>query len=272
VKARTVKKLDPTTSLAENAARIVQVRLSELRSFAPRALEPDGDEAQHDMRIAAKRLRYVLEATGFCLGKPAESARRRARDLQGVLGELHDCDVMLPRVEAHLAELRSQDAEAVRARAADAPDLDPRLVARAPHRTAYRGLEVLAVYLEARRALLFERFVMLWNHQEKRGTWNRLEAAAREQLDRARALRLARERAERARRELAEAEAAERKAREAELAARAADGKPDRRPEHEPAERDARPEPGRPEPEHDERLETEPTSSGVGDGRPDPPV
>jgi CHAD domain len=247
VKARTVKKLDPAGSLAENAARIVRVRLGELRSFAPKALEPGADEAQHDMRIAAKRLRYVLEATGFSLGKPAETARRRARDLQGVLGELHDCDVMLPRVEAHLSELRSRDAAAVRRRAADAPDLDPRLVARAPHRTAYRGLEVLAVYLEARRALLFDRFVMLWRHQEKRGTWDRLEEAATEQLERARTLRRARQRAERARRELAEAQAAEREAREAEVATGAA--------QHEAGEPEGRGETASAEVEHDGRPE-----------------
>ena len=107
---------------------------------------------QHDMRIAAKRLRYILETTEFCFGKPADAARRRARDLQDLLGELHDCDVMLPRVEAHLAELRAEDATAVRELAGDSPDLDPRLAARAQHRTAYRGLELLAVYLQARRS------------------------------------------------------------------------------------------------------------------------
>ena len=129
------------------------------------------------MRIAAKRLRYILETTEFCFGKPAQTARRRARDLQDLLGELHDCDVMLPRVEAHLAELRAEDAAAVRERAGDSPDLDPRLAARAQHRTAYRGLEVLAVYLQARRRLLFDRFREFWVEQERAGTWKRLEQA-----------------------------------------------------------------------------------------------
>ena len=123
------------------------------------------------MRIAAKRLRYILETTEFCFGKPRRAARRRARDLQDLLGELHDCDVMLPRVEAHLAALRAEDAAAVRGRAGDSPDLDPRLAARAPHRTAYRGLEVLAVYLQARRELLFDRFREIWAEQERAGTW-----------------------------------------------------------------------------------------------------
>jgi hypothetical protein len=176
VKARRVKKLDPDRSLIENAARIVRVRIEEMRSLAPKALEADSTKQQHDMRIAAKRLRYVLEVTGFCFGQSADVARRRARDLQGILGELHDCDVMLPRVRKHLAELREADAEAVRARAGAAEDLDPALAARAPHRTSYRGLEILMVYLEARRELLFGHFVDFWAQQERSGTWDRLAA------------------------------------------------------------------------------------------------
>jgi hypothetical protein len=191
VKARRVKRLDPSAPLAENAARIARARLDELRSFSPRALDPAEVKAQHDMRIAAKRLRYVLETTGFCLGKPAETARRSARDLQDVLGGLHDCDVMLPRVERHMADLRAQDAEAVRERAADAPDLDPRLVARAPHRTAYRGLDVLMIYIRARRELLFDRFRELWMKHEQRGTWERLDRAARKRIEDSRELRRA---------------------------------------------------------------------------------
>ena len=188
MKARPVKKLDPSKSLGENAARIVQVRLDEMMDLAPRAL--DGKtKAQHDMRIAAKRLRYVLEVTGFCFGRPADTARRRARDLQDILGEIHDCDVMLPRVRAHLKELQRSDARAVREKAATAPDLDPRLAAQAPHRTAYRGLDVLAVYLEARRELLTDRFAAFWKRQEETGTWKRLERSVDGYLRRSREAR-----------------------------------------------------------------------------------
>ena len=132
MKARHVKKLDPRAPLADNAARIISVRLDEMRSFAPAALEFKHTRDQHNMRIAAKRLRYILETTEFCFGKPAQTARRRARDLQDLLGELHDCDVMLPRVEGHLAALRAEDAAAVRERAGDSLDLDPRLAAARP--------------------------------------------------------------------------------------------------------------------------------------------
>lgn len=215
MKARQVRKLDPERSLGENAARIVQVRLDEMLALAPRAL--DGKtKAQHDMRIAAKRLRYVLELTGFVFGKSADTARRRARDLQDILGEIHDCEVMLPRVREHSKRLQQRDAAAVRAKAGQAPDLDPRLAARAPHRTAYRGLDVLAVYLGARRELLEDRFTAFWRRQEQTGTWVRLERTVDAHLERAREARRTAKLAERARER---AEAAERAARQAEAQA-----------------------------------------------------
>jgi hypothetical protein len=194
VKARKVKKLDSRAPFAENAARIIRVRLSEMCSFAPAALAPENSTEQHDMRIAAKRLRYILEPTETCFGKPGQTARRGAKDLQEVLGDLHDCDVMLPRVEAHLAELRELDAETVWRRAGFAHDLDPELAARAPNRTSFRGLEVLAVYLRARRRLLFDRFTDFWAEHEHAGTWDDLDRAAggllREAKERRRAARL----------------------------------------------------------------------------------
>jgi hypothetical protein len=199
MKAKRVKKLDPRTPLVDNAARIIRVRLDELLSFAPDALEFDGLRDQHDMRIAAKRLRYILEPTEFCFGNPARTARHRARDLQDLLGELHDCDVMLPRVEAHLATLRAEDAAAVRDLAGDSADLDPRLAARAQHRTAFRGLEVLAIYVQARRRLLFDRFREFWAEQERAGTWKRLEQAIVRHLRAAKKRRRAARRAERSR-------------------------------------------------------------------------
>ena len=219
MKARPVKKLDPETPLGENAARIIKARLEELRSFEGKALDRERVKAQHDMRIAAKRLRYVLEVTGFCFGTPADTARRRARDLQDILGEMHDCDVMLPRVRAHSEALQAEDAAAVRGKAGQTPDLDPRLAARAPNRTAYRGLDVLAVYLRARRELLFDRFAAFWRRQEETGTWIRLERTVDAYLRTAREARRAAKAAARAEEE---AEAAERTRREAsERAARA---------------------------------------------------
>ena len=126
MKAREVEGLDPAEPLRPNAARIVRTRLEELRSFGSAALDPKAARTQHDLRIAAKRLRYVLEIVAPCFGSEAETAREAAKQLQSVLGDIHDCDVMLPRVE---------------------------------------GIESLQGLLRTRRELLFRRFSDLWNEQ-----------------------------------------------------------------------------------------------------------
>jgi len=138
VKARTVKGLDPGRPLRPNAARIVRTRLDELRGFADEALAPDARAAQHNMRIAAKRLRYALEVVGPCIGEEAKAAQGAAKGLQSVLGDLHDCDLMLPKIE---------------------------------------GIASLAAILSDRRQRLFHDFVALWQAEASRGAWAALEAA-----------------------------------------------------------------------------------------------
>ena len=177
MRARRVKGLDPAASLADNAERIVRTRLDELYSFTPKALNPKRVKALHDMRIAAKRLRYVLEITSFCFGPYASTATKRARELQDLLGEIHDCDGLLPRVRAVQRELRDGAVDGLLELVADADDLDPALGARVRHADAYGGLEVLAVWLEARRTLLFERFLDRWKTLQRQAFRERLERA-----------------------------------------------------------------------------------------------
>jgi CHAD domain-containing protein len=137
MKARKVKGLDPDAPLQANAARIVQTRLDEMRGFANEALAPDAETAQHDMRIAAKRLRYALELVGPCIGEEARSARDAAKRLQSALGDLRDCDLMLPKVAA---------------------------------------IPSLSAVLHARRERLLLEFVELWQAEASKGTWAALEA------------------------------------------------------------------------------------------------
>ncbi|HMJ33650.1 MAG TPA: CHAD domain-containing protein [Baekduia sp.] len=180
MKPRKVKHLDPDGLLADNVARIVSVRLDELCGFMPQAADPQEVTALHDLRIAAKRLRYVLELFAPSFGPYAATAAKKARKLQDLVGEIHDCDVTLPRVEALLAELRERDAAEVRQLAGDATDLDAALAAGAPHAASFRGLESLDIYLRARRDLLFERFLEQWHELERQGFRTRLEFALAE--------------------------------------------------------------------------------------------
>jgi CHAD domain-containing protein len=52
------------------------------------------DEALHEARKAAKRLRYAREAAGGALGKPRKRWRRRMTAVQDLLGAHQDSVVM----------------------------------------------------------------------------------------------------------------------------------------------------------------------------------
>ena len=176
MKARKVSGLDPDGALEENLRRIVNVRLDELRSFAPAIADPDPAEALHDMRIAAKRLRYVLEMAEPVLGAPARRGAKEARRIQDLLGEIHDCDEGIPRVLEHVARLRSEDAAALTGNAGSrAKDLAPGAARDAPHRRRYAGLESYAAYLHARRAVLHAEFIRYWHRLENADFGHRIE-------------------------------------------------------------------------------------------------
>jgi len=146
MKARGVVDLDPAAPLLPNAERIVRTRLDELRSLAPAALEPSASTAQHDLRIAAKRLRYLLEIVEPCFGPEAKAARDAAKQLQSVLGEIHDCDEMLAQVES---------------------------------------IDSLFTLLRTRRELLFRQFSDLWRGSLDRHTFSLLSSeSGGDQIDR----------------------------------------------------------------------------------------
>jgi hypothetical protein len=180
VKARKVKDLDPAEPLADNAERIVRVRLDEMCGFMPQAADPSEVVALHDMRIAAKRLRYILEITAPIFGDYASTAVRLTKDVQDLLGEIHDCDVQIPEVQAFLDELVADDARQLVAAAGAAQDLDPSAVRKAAHRNDHAGLVALLVHLRARRELLYNRFLELWQEYERKGYRARLEYAVSE--------------------------------------------------------------------------------------------
>ncbi len=169
MKARKVKGLDPDGTLADNAQRIVAVRLAELRSFGPLAVDPEEVEALHDMRIAAKRLRYVLETTRPALRPPGGGRSARGAPAAGPAGR----DPRLRRDAAPRARargrLRAEDAEALEFSAGRrARDLEPAAATRAPNLDRYRGLEALGAYLTARRGVLHTAFVREWERLEER--------------------------------------------------------------------------------------------------------
>jgi hypothetical protein len=179
VKAKPVRRLDPDGRFDDNARRIVRRRLRELEDLAEPALKSGDSRKLHDMRIAAKRLRYVLELCGPALGPGAAKGAKTAKALQGLIGDIHDCDELAPRVRAHVDKLRVEDADAL-FNAFDRYKPDPAAARETPNRVRYRGLHSLLAYVTARRDVLFEKLRRDWARLEERGFGAELLAAISE--------------------------------------------------------------------------------------------
>jgi CHAD domain-containing protein len=163
VTASRVKGLRPGSKLGGAAQRIAKQRVADLLAFDSAVRDPANVRELHDLRIAAKRLRYTLEVLGPVLGPAAGVVEDEARALQDVLGEVHDCDVLAPRLEAELAKLLAEDATAVAALAEGDPNAAARVLRDAPGRAARHGVQALAVGVVARRQVLYEQFILHWD-------------------------------------------------------------------------------------------------------------
>src|SRR3954453_4577053 len=109
-KARDIPGLHASMPFAEAAAATVAVRAEELFEKAEAVLDTSDIERVHDMRVATRRLRAVLEIYGPCfpraeykalLGEvkaPADAAApRRAPDV--LLDRLADIEAVLPKTD-----------------------------------------------------------------------------------------------------------------------------------------------------------------------------
>jgi len=162
MKAGRVKGLRPGSKLGGAARKIAAQRVADMLQFDEAVRDPANIRELHDLRIAAKRLRYTLEVLGSALGPAAAVAEDEAKALQDVLGEVHDCDVLGPRLEHELARLDALDANAVAALCETDPDAAPRVLRDAPGRAVRHGVHALAVGVAARRVVLYENFLERW--------------------------------------------------------------------------------------------------------------
>jgi CHAD domain-containing protein len=85
----------PYGAVTENARRIIRARLTEMYAWAQYAHDERRAREQHQMRIAAKRLRYTLELFREYLPERAGECIKDLRSIQDALGLLHDCDVLI---------------------------------------------------------------------------------------------------------------------------------------------------------------------------------
>jgi CHAD domain-containing protein len=97
------------------AARVVSVRGEEVWEHLGRALDIEDIEGVHDMRVATRRLRAVLEIFAPCFErKRVRDVLRDVKRLADALGERRDPDVHIVALEDFAAAASEPDRPGVR--------------------------------------------------------------------------------------------------------------------------------------------------------------
>ncbi len=86
---------DQDGTLQAHARRQSIARLADLYGQASFVHDETRDKELHQMRIAAKHLRYCLEIFRVCFGSEIEQRIGDIKTIQDKLGQIHDCDVLV---------------------------------------------------------------------------------------------------------------------------------------------------------------------------------
>jgi CHAD domain-containing protein len=115
-----VEGLDPDRRMRPNARRILSARIAEVYAYDGYIADPANVRELHDMRIAFKRLRYLLEIFGVAFDTDLSPFLDEVKAMQDLLGDIHDRDVQVPMLRDHLEWLGEREHMALRRTVAEA--------------------------------------------------------------------------------------------------------------------------------------------------------
>jgi CHAD domain-containing protein len=98
----------PQITFQEMSRVVILGRLKELEKLSVGLFQPSEIETLHDMRIAAKRLRYAIELFQQCWRSSIAGYAKRTARIQTALGDVHDCDVWIESVGKEIIIARKQ--------------------------------------------------------------------------------------------------------------------------------------------------------------------
>lgn len=147
-------------ALRGHASEQILDRLEEFLAHQHCLAQPDACRQHHAMRIAAKRLRYTMEICQPCYDLALEEFITAAKEVQRLLGEIHDCDVWSEQLDEFL---RQQRAWIVKRYGHDRP------LARL--RT---GIDYVREDRRRHRGDLFQQLLRYWEDLGQRHLWGRL--------------------------------------------------------------------------------------------------
>jgi CHAD domain-containing protein len=150
----------------QQAGSHINNRLAELFSFEKSLNDPGDGKGHHQMRIAAKHLRYTLEICNLPFENRLDKHIEGVKHLQSLLGKLHDYDVWLDDIKFFTIEEKTRMMEylgSVRA-----------------FKRLKRGIDYFVRQLRKDRKKLYEQSVQFWKQLAEQDFWNELNATLRE--------------------------------------------------------------------------------------------
>ncbi|MBF0330346.1 MAG: CHAD domain-containing protein [Candidatus Omnitrophica bacterium] len=155
---RAIERLHPDLesadiTLDEWAKNRITVRLEKMLRWEPYVKKPRREKELHEMRIAAKNLRYCLENFEALYGKTLGVYVKAATQVQASLGEVHNYDVWLGLLEI----LRASSTRSNR---------------------FSEALRFLRRACEGRRVKAYADFLDLWQEQKRLKLWVKLDRFA----------------------------------------------------------------------------------------------
>lgn len=166
--APTVWSSDGEPPLLTDAALMIGARLNELIAWEPYLASPDCVHELHQMRIAAKRLRYTMELFSpayqdFTPHGPQIAAHLAdVEALQKHLGEIHDADVLVPGLlgflQTYVASGTGKDAGGEPVVGVDRVDLDGAI-----------GIVHLCAAIRKERTAHYTQLVKEWRRMREAG-------------------------------------------------------------------------------------------------------
>jgi CHAD domain-containing protein len=149
--------------LYRRANEAMRLRLEEFLAFAPHVAHPERVTELHQMRIAAKHLRYTLEVFQPLYDRGLRKPIKIVKEIQELLGEVHDCDVWLSYVPQFIEEERARTlnyfGETV------------------PAQAFLPGLHALEEDRRAQRLRSYYTFRRFWELTQEKGVWEHLRDA-----------------------------------------------------------------------------------------------
>ena len=148
-----IHKLTQPDAPLRDSAPVILVRLQEMYDFAPAIRDPANVEELHNMRIAAKRLRYTMELFAPVFGRPFAQTLKTVEDIQERLGAIHDADVIVPLLENVLEKETERERKKALKKNSGGPPLF----------VAAEGLAPLIGRRRSDRERLYHEFVAFWD-------------------------------------------------------------------------------------------------------------